>query len=114
MTQANAEDRHLAQDAANALLGVMQRLWVATQFLLFAQSRGAAVDAQLVLLGLTGESIARSEWAAAQAASPSSTEELASIGAWIESGREELQMGSYQWALIDFTVAVTLAARLLR
>ena len=94
----------LIQDVADQL----------TAMLPGAQSRGASVSAQLQLVGLTGESIARTQLARAQAASPGSTKELAKIADLIATGRTQLQAAKYDEALTSFKQAVSKAAGLLR
>ncbi len=72
------------------------------------------MSAQLRLVGLTGESVARTQLARAQAASPGSTKELAKIAGLIATGRTQLQTADYDEALTSFKQAVSKAADLLR
>lgn len=95
-------------------VAAVTKLSHATSYLLTAQSRGASPSAQLQQIGLTGESIARTELARAQAASPQATRELATIAGLIATGRSRLQAAHYDEALASFKQAVAKAASLLR
>ncbi|WP_262284049.1 hypothetical protein [Micromonospora sp. MA102] len=99
--------------AGNAVAAVT-KLGHATSHLLTAQSRGASSSTQLQQIGLTGESIARTELARAQVASPESTTELARIAGLIADGRDQLRTANYDEALASFKQAVVGAASLLR
>lgn len=95
-------------------VATLTKLSGATSYLLTAQSRGASVSAQLQLVGLTGESIARTQLAEAEAASPESADELAKIAGLITTGRAQLQTAHYDEALTSFKQAVSKATDLLR
>ena len=95
-------------------VATLTKLSGATSYLLTAQSRGVPVNAQLWQVGLTGEAIARTQLAGAQAASPESTKELAKIAGLIATGRSQLQTANYDEALTSFKQAGSKAASLLR